>query len=128
MDYRALKDFSSSAHGNVSAGQIIEVAPGLTPQWIAAGMIEAIAGKPSGSAAAPSSVSRAGPASQVGSAITYETKPFALSPQIPASKPSSLRPSATDVTVTGGNDTTKLRAPKGSSAGRKTRKQQRASD
>lgn len=40
MLYTALKEFSSSAHGNVSIGDKISVAPSLAPQWVEAGMIE----------------------------------------------------------------------------------------
>lgn len=122
MRYTALKDFTSTAHGNVSAGDIIEVASGLGLQWEAAGMVAPFNPAPASAAGVPSSSSPRGQALPDGNATTYETKPFPASPRTPAFARFTGPASSTDATQTGGDATTKKPRAPGTSAGRKASK------
>ncbi|MDG3040446.1 hypothetical protein [Roseicyclus marinus] len=127
--YRALREFTSTSHGNVKPNQMIEVRPDLASQWISAGMIEELpGGKPGGGAAVqePSLSSPQGQASRRGSVHTYETKPLALQPTVPSS-PSPNRAGSTDATAPGGSDTETKSPARVTKAGRKTRKPRQSS-
>ena len=125
MAYKVLREFTSTGHGNLSMGDVIDVPEGLAIQWLAAGMIEPMGNRQGEKA--PSSASQADQASPDGSANTYETKPLRRSPRTPALKPSTAA-SATDATKTGGDATTKKSKKKASSAGRKASTRRASTD
>ena len=124
---KAIKDFSTSLHGNVDADQVLHDVPsGLASQWIEHGLaVEVAPGKSGSAAAARSSSQPAGQALPDGNANTYETKP---EPLRPTQRSGQSRPAAssTPATAPGGDAITKKR--KATKGGRKTRQRPETSD
>lgn len=126
-DYKVLRAFTATRFGNLAPGELVRVPFDLAEQWIAAGMIEPLPGKPGTAAAPGSSSSRpAARASVDGSSNTYETKPLQSQPTQPTRR-SARRGASTPATETGGNDTAKTSPRKGTKGGRQTRKRPRSS-